>query len=111
MLLEVVTSGAGEQAQFREPTEPWSLRASRTGARRLTWLHAQTGLQVTQSFLVTLEGDASKHGLALDDIAFTAGNCKGERCWPQVSAANYLDIGAYVIRQTVCCTVLLPGEI
>ena len=84
VLLEVVTSGAGDEAQFGDPTELWSLPASETGARRLTWLYAQAGFQATQSFRITFEGVASKFGFALDDIAFTAGSCEGERCWPVV---------------------------
>ncbi|KAF0301570.1 MAM and LDL-receptor class A domain-containing protein 1 [Amphibalanus amphitrite] len=71
VLLEVVTSGVGDEAQFGEPTVLWSVRASETGARRLTWLYGQAGFRATQSYRVTFEGDASKYGFALDDITFT----------------------------------------
>ncbi|XP_043191657.1 MAM and LDL-receptor class A domain-containing protein 1-like [Amphibalanus amphitrite] len=76
VLLEVVTSGVGDDAQFGEPTVLWSVRASETGARRLTWLYGQAGFRATQSYRITFEGDASKYGFALDDITFTSGDCE-----------------------------------
>ena len=79
VLHETRTSGDGEDAQFAEPSVLWSLRASETGKRHLTWIYGQASVQAAQSYRVTFEGIATKYGFALDDVSFDAGECGGKR--------------------------------
>ena len=79
VLHEAVTSGAGDDAVFGSPSELWSLRASETDERSLTWIYGQASFDATQSHRVTFEGVATRFGFALDDVSFTAGDCDGEK--------------------------------